>query len=230
MSQINHSPPKTPRRPIMAIVNEKLAEKSAARGTPNTPALTPSSSKLPQKIRGVSPSLQFTPSIQAPTAQSPISSPLKRSHVLQHHNHADDIGEDDIDMAPQVEPEAGSDETMISLDTSNSKRDIPPKSWSEFENRYARAIQELSDNEDRLIEEFQHLSDAFGIWAESAAERDNGRAWKRQFEDKRKICTDTGKVTGRQEAALYKSCRGIQAGSSTIWRVTIHFVFLFYML
>ncbi|TGO65511.1 hypothetical protein BCON_0002g00960 [Botryotinia convoluta] len=164
----------------MAIVNEKLAEKSAARGTPNTPALTPSSSKLPQKIRGVSPSLQFTPSIQAPTTQSPISSPLKRSHVLQHHNHADDIGEDDVDMAPQVEPEAGSDETMISLDTSNPKRDIPPKSWSEFENRYATAIQELSDNEDRLIEEFQHLSDAFGIWAESAAERDNGRAWKRQ--------------------------------------------------
>ncbi|TGO67478.1 hypothetical protein BOTNAR_0041g00150 [Botryotinia narcissicola] len=165
----------------MAIVNEKLAEKSAARGTPNTPALTPSSSKLPQKIRGVSPSLQYTPSIQAPTAQSPISSPLKRSHVLQHHKHADDLGEDDdVDMAPQVEPEAGSDETMISLDTPNPKRDIPPKSWSEFENRYATAIQELSDNEDRLIEEFQHLSDAFAIWAESSAERDNGRAWKRQ--------------------------------------------------
>ncbi|KAF7902779.1 hypothetical protein EAF00_002682 [Botryotinia globosa] len=163
----------------MAIVNEKLAEKSAARGTPNTPALTPSSSKLPQKIRGVSPSLQYTPSIQAPTAQSPISSPLKRSHVLQHHNHADDLGEDDVDMAPQVEPEAGSDETMISLDAPNPKRDIPPKSWSEFENRYATAIQELSDNEDRLIEEFQHLSDAFAIWAESSAERDNGRAWKR---------------------------------------------------
>ncbi|TGO33755.1 hypothetical protein BHYA_0228g00040 [Botrytis hyacinthi] len=164
----------------MAIVNEKLAEKSAARGTPNTPALTPSSSKLPQKIRGVSPSLQYTPSIQAPTTQSPISSPLKRSHVLQHHNHADDIGEDDVDMAPHVEPEAGSDETMISLDTPNPKRDIPPKSWSEFEDRYATAIQELSDNEDRLIEEFQNLSDAFAIWAESAAERDNGRAWKRQ--------------------------------------------------
>ncbi|ATZ50160.1 hypothetical protein BCIN_05g05340 [Botrytis cinerea B05.10] len=179
MSQTNHSPPKTPRRPIMAIVNEKLAEKSAARGTPNTPALTPSSSKLPQKIRGVSPGLQFTPSIQAPTTQSPISSPLKRSHVLQHHSHADDIGEDDVDMAPQVEPEAGSDETIISLETTDSKRDIAPKSWSEFEERYSVAIQELSDNEDRLIEEFQHLSDAFGIWAESAAERDNGRAWKR---------------------------------------------------
>ncbi|THV54616.1 hypothetical protein BGAL_0023g00250 [Botrytis galanthina] len=172
----------------MAIVNEKLAEKSAARGTPNTPALTPSSSKLPQKIRGVSPSLQYTPSIQAPTTQSPISSPLKRSHVLQHHNHADDLGEDDVDMAPQVEPEAGSDETMISLDTPNPKRDIPPKSWSEFENRYATAIQELSDNEDRLIEEFQNLSD---------------------FEDKRKICTYTGKVTGRQEAALVEFVEAI---------------------
>ncbi|KAF7911161.1 uncharacterized protein EAF01_002669 [Botrytis porri] len=163
----------------MAIVNEKLAEKSAARGTPNTPALTPSSSKLPQKIRGVSPSLQFTPSIQAPTTQSPISSPLKRSHVLQHHNHADGIGEDDVVMAPQVEPEAGSDETMISLDTSNSKRDIPPKNWSEFEHRYATAIQEMTDNEDRLIDDFQNLSDAFAIWAETGAERDNGRAWKR---------------------------------------------------
>ncbi|KAF7863976.1 hypothetical protein EAF04_006941 [Stromatinia cepivora] len=176
MSQINPSPPKTPRRPIMAIVNEKLAEKSAARGIPSTPALTPSSSKLPQKIRGVSPGLLST-SIQVPATQSPISSPLKRSLVLQHNDHADDVSQD-IDMAPQAEPEAG-DDTVISLDKSDPKRDLAPMNWSGFEQRYAEAIKELNDNEDQLIENFHHLSEAFTIWADSSAERDNGRALKR---------------------------------------------------
>ncbi|KAI9648245.1 hypothetical protein NHQ30_002877 [Ciborinia camelliae] len=158
----------------MAIVNEKLAEKSAARGPPGTPALTPSSSKLPQKIRGVSAGLLFS-SIQVPATQS---SPLKKSHVLQRHDHADDVSQD-LDMARQAEPETEPDETIISLDTSDLKRDLSPMNWSSFEERYATAIQELSDKEDHLIESFHHLSEAFAIWADSSAERDNGRAWKR---------------------------------------------------
>ncbi|APA09455.1 predicted protein [Sclerotinia sclerotiorum 1980 UF-70] len=126
----------------MAIVNEKLAEKSAARGIPSTPAFTPSSSKLPQKIRG-----------------------------------ADDVNQD-IDMALQAEQGPG-DETAISLDKSDPKRDLAPMNWSGFEQRYAEAIKELNDNEDELIDHFNHLSEAFTIWADSSAERDNGRALKR---------------------------------------------------
>lgn len=157
MSQINHSPPKTPRRPIMAIVNEKLAEKSAARGIPGTPALTPSSSKLPQKIRAASP-IHLSTSFQVPRTQSPISSPLKRSHLLERPDHADDISQD-IDMAPQAESETEPDETIISTDTSDAKRDLAPMDWNNFEHRYAKAIQVLSDKEDGLIEDFNRLSD-----------------------------------------------------------------------
>lgn len=156
MSQTNPSTPKTPRRPIMAIVNEKLAEKSAARGTP-TPALTPSSSRLPQKIRGVSPSLLST-SIQVPPTQTPISSPLKNLRILQRRDRADDVDRD-LDMAPELEPEAEPDETMISIQTSDPRRDLAPMNWKTFEQNYVKAIQELSDEEDLLVQDFQHLSE-----------------------------------------------------------------------
>ncbi|QSZ37512.1 hypothetical protein DSL72_008610 [Monilinia vaccinii-corymbosi] len=172
MSQTNHSPPKTPRRPIMEIVNDRLAEKSAARGHS---ALTPPSSKLPQKIRGVSPAL-VSAGIQVPATPSTSSSPLKESHVIQRHDHADGQG---LNMATRAESALEADETIVSLDTSVSKRDLGPMDWSNFEQRYATAIEELNDKEDHLLLEFQNLSEAFQIWADSSAERDNGRAWKR---------------------------------------------------
>ncbi|ESZ98137.1 hypothetical protein SBOR_1516 [Sclerotinia borealis F-4128] len=180
MSEIDHSPPKTPRRPIMAIVNEKLAEKSAARGTTPTPGLTPaSSSKLPQKIRGVGQRL-LPISIQIPaTPQSSSPSPSKESHVLQHHDHTDDVSQD-VDMDPHAEPESGPDETVVSLDSLEPKRgDLGPFNWEGFEQCYEMAIKEMSDKEDHLIEDFQNLSEAFTIWAESSSEQDNERACKR---------------------------------------------------
>ncbi|RAL59968.1 hypothetical protein DID88_000594 [Monilinia fructigena] len=157
----------------MDIVNDRLAEKSAARGNS---ALTPPS-KLPQKIRGVSPALLST-GIQVPATPTTNSSPLKASHVLQRHDHADDASQD-LDMAPRVESSGEADETIISLDSSAPKRDLGPMNWSDFEERYATAIERLSEEEDQLVQNFQNLSEAFQIWADSSSERDNGRAWKR---------------------------------------------------
>ncbi|KAA8574868.1 hypothetical protein EYC84_004111 [Monilinia fructicola] len=158
----------------MDIVNDRLAEKSAARGNS---ALTPPSSKLPQKIRGVSPAL-LSAGVHVPATPTTNSSPLKESYVLQRHDHADDASQD-IDMAPRVEPSGEADETIISLDSSAPKRDLGPMNWSDFEERYEAAIAQLSDKEDQLVHDFQNLTEAFQIWADSSSERDNQRALKR---------------------------------------------------
>ena len=56
---------------------------------------------------------------------------------------------------------------------------IPPFDWDDFEQRYKAAIEEASDNETKLLEEFDKLVQYFNVWAASARDHDADRAIKR---------------------------------------------------
>ncbi|PQE33324.1 hypothetical protein CJF32_00006614 [Rutstroemia sp. NJR-2017a WRK4] len=162
-----HSPPKTPRRPIMAIVHDKLAERSASKANMSS---TPTPlSKLPQRSR--TPRLSTSVSgIQVPATQAPQASPLKESHTPQvdHQNHNNgDLDEESELKITGAKPE---------FEPGDPKAELPFFNWKEFEQRYETAIKAASDKEDDLLEEFNNLTE---IWAESSSERDNDRAWKR---------------------------------------------------
>ncbi|PQE22072.1 hypothetical protein CJF31_00010690 [Rutstroemia sp. NJR-2017a BVV2] len=154
----------------MAIVHDKLAERSASKANMNS---TPTPlSKLPQRSR--TPRLSASVSgIQVPATQASQASPLKESHTPQvdhqNHNNGDLDEESELKIAgakPEFEP-------------GDPKAELPFFNWKEFEQRYETAIKAASDKEDDLLEEFHNLTEAFQIWAESSSERDNDRAWKR---------------------------------------------------
>ncbi|KAM3065442.1 hypothetical protein ACMFMG_011439 [Clarireedia jacksonii] len=162
------SPPKTPRRPIMAIVHDKLAERSASKAN-MTSTPTPLS-KLPQRSR--TPRLSGS-GIQVPATQSSQTSPLKESHTphADHKTHSISAIDEESELEfPGATPE---------FEPGDPKAELPLFNWKEFEQRYEIAIRAASDKEDGLLEEFHYLTEAFQIWAESSSERDNDRAWKR---------------------------------------------------
>lgn len=64
-------------------------------------------------------------------------------------------------------------------DSPDTPGTIAPFDWDEFEQRYKDAIREASQDESRLIEEFERLVAYFNIWAASARDHDAERAIKR---------------------------------------------------
>jgi hypothetical protein len=134
----------------MAIVHDKLAERSASKA--NMSSTPTPQSKLPQRSR--TPRLSTSVSgIQVPATQAPQASPLKESHTPQvdhqHHNNGDLDEESELKIAganPEFEP-------------GDPKAELPFFNWKEFEQRYETAIKAASDKEDDLLEEFNNLTE-----------------------------------------------------------------------
>jgi hypothetical protein len=152
----------------MAIVHDKLAERSASKANMNA---TPTPlSKLPQRSR--TPRLSAS-GIQVPATQASQASPLKESHTPQvdHQNHSNANLDEESELKiagakPEFEP-------------GDPKADLPIFNWKEFEQRYETAIKAASDKEDDLLEEFQNLTEvSFPEVAISSIETNRVRLFK----------------------------------------------------
>ncbi|KAH9906487.1 hypothetical protein F4778DRAFT_726287 [Xylariomycetidae sp. FL2044] len=64
---------------------------------------------------------------------------------------------------------------------------LVPFDWDDFEERYAKALQEADDEEQQLLEDFDRLVKYFNVWASASSTHDNERAVKRLQTRERKV-------------------------------------------
>lgn len=73
---------------------------------------------------------------------------------------------------PQSTPPTENSEEDSVLDLANFD-------WDDFNRRYQTELNNITQDENDLVDEFDKFSEAFSLWAQSSTRRDNDRAAKR---------------------------------------------------
>jgi hypothetical protein len=108
-------------------------------------------------------------------------------------DEAQKSGQVNDEQAKKAEEPPSDSEAVVSEDTNT---DLPAFNWNDLQRRYSKALQDVNKQEDEIMEEFEKFSSvslqekeknrscadipqAFSIWGQASANRDNDRASKR---------------------------------------------------
>lgn len=105
-------------------------------------------------------------------ASATISLQNLASHAISEHRNSEG--------GMVITPEPRSDRVLSTTQTTPSTPGLLPQfDWHDFQSRYEKALGEADEYERVVLDEFEHLSKYFHVWASASATHDNGRATKR---------------------------------------------------
>ncbi|PVH83429.1 hypothetical protein DL98DRAFT_513311 [Cadophora sp. DSE1049] len=159
MSSTSESTLGTPSKPPSNGNSRTPLPGGPSNGAPKT-TMVPPKKVIPEVASGAD--IQVPSSIPPPQSESgPANKPAKvDNHETQQPDETDEEDEED-------EEEEDEDPGLPKFD------------WSDFEQRYTESLKKQHEEEVEIIDEFDLYATSFMVWAQAAAQRDNGRMSKR---------------------------------------------------
>ncbi|KAK0118148.1 hypothetical protein ONS95_012454 [Cadophora gregata] len=159
MSSTSETTLGTPSKPI-SNGNPRTPLPDGPPNSASSPTITVSPRKVTPEASGVD--IQVPSSIIPPESESaPVKKPARvDSHETQQPEETDEEDEDEEDEEDE-------------------DQDLPKFDWSDFEHRYTETLKSQHEEEVEIIDEFDLYATSFMVWAQAAAQRDNGRMSKR---------------------------------------------------